>query len=269
MKDPYRLVFHFGKMGVGKTGLICRWATEDLYNPDFKRVYTSIGVPGTYKFNPEDIGKNYTFPPFSSVYIDEFGLLYNSRDFKTFPKEARRWFKYLRQSQCKVTIFSQAPDIDKAIRDLAHGYGLLRRIGPFVILFDVCKNIDVGSDMEGNGQLIDNYFRLGIIGGIHIYYLPRYFGLWETHNPPTLDLIQSEYIKPTPELVRAISFKKWFKFNFCKVYDKQIGRISAVLRDLRQKYKNIMLLSSKSFIRLQMFNIRKEVICSSLGHGQP
>lgn len=112
MEDWWIVKFVFGKMGVGKTGLIAKWASQDLLDPKFKGgVYTSIGVAGTYKFNPEDIKEGLSFPPYSSVYIDEFGLIANSRDFKSFPKELRRWFKYVRQSRIKLTIFSQAPDI--------------------------------------------------------------------------------------------------------------------------------------------------------------
>lgn len=259
MKNPFTLTFLFGKMGVGKSGLIAKFASQDLQDPQFKKVYTSTGIPGTYKFDPKDIGRNKTFEPYSSIYIDEFGLLYNSRDFKEFPKAAREWFKYLRQSKCKVTIFSQAPDIDKSIRDIAHGYGLLRRVGPFVILFDVAKNIDVGSDAEGNGQLIDNYFKLGIIGGIHIYYLPRYFGLWDSFDPPYKELMATEYIKPTPTLIRSLSFKKWYKQNLVKVYDRQYRRISAMLAVMSRKFKNLLILSNKRFLNLQYFDIRKGI----------
>ena len=54
MEDIWKLKFVFGKMGVGKTGLIAKMSLLDLKDPRIKKVYTSIGVPGTYKFNPED-----------------------------------------------------------------------------------------------------------------------------------------------------------------------------------------------------------------------
>lgn len=223
MDDPFQLKFIFGKMGTGKTGLIAIMSGKDLTDPRFKAVYTSNGIPGTRKFDPTDIGRGFTFPAYSSIYIDEFGLLYNSRDFKSFPKAARKWFKYLRQSKCKVTIFSQAPDIDKSIRDLAHSYGLLRRIGPFSILFDVDKNIDIGSDIQGNGQIIDNYFKYGILGGMHIFYLPRYFGLWDSFDPPEMNLIDFEMIGHTPGLIRSLSLKKWSKWNYKLVYKRLLS----------------------------------------------
>lgn len=255
MDDPWKLKFVFGKMGTGKTGLIAIWSIKDLTDQRFKHVYTSCGIPGTKKFDPADIGKGFTFPPYSSVYIDEFGLLYNSRDFKTFPKAARKWFKYLRQSKCKVTIFSQAPDIDKSIRDLAHEYGLLRRIGPFSILFDVSKNIDIGQDIEGNGQLIDNYFKLGILGGMHIFYLPRYFGLWDSFDPPEMDLIADEYVDPTPGLIRAMRFKRWYRWNFRKVYEWLYRRVSAISQFIYTRYlKGTFFVPGSRFKSLQYLN---------------
>lgn len=251
MDDPWKLKFIFGKMGTGKTGLIAIWSIKDLTDPRFKRVYTSVGIPGTYHFDPADIGKGFTFPPYSSIYIDEFGLLYNSRDFKSFPKAARRWFKYLRQSHCKVTIFSQAPDIDKSIRDLAHEYGLLRRVGPFSILFDVSKNIDIGSDIQGNGQLIDNYFKLGLFGGMHIFYLPRYFGLWDSFAPPEMDLIADEYVDPSPELLRSMRLKRWYRWNFLNVYDRLVRRVSTIQTSIyRRFFKGTFFVPEKWFSAL-------------------
>lgn len=250
MQDPFQLSFLFGKMGTGKTGLIAIMSGKDLTDPAFKHVYTSNGIPGTLKFDPADIGKGFSFPPYSSIYIDEFGLLYNSRDFKTFPKEARRWFKYLRQSKCKVTIFSQAPDIDKSIRDLAHRYGLVRRLGPFTLLFDVGKNIDIGQDIEGNGQIIDNYFKYGLIGGLHVYYLPRYFGLWDSFDPPEMKLIESEMVSPTVGLVRSMSLRKWYRWNFKKVYPWLTRRISALEQKIRY-FRGYLFLSKKRFYEMQ------------------
>ena len=63
MDDPFQLKFIFGKMGTGKSGLIAIMSIKDMQDPRFKNVYTSTGVPGTRKFNPEDISKGFTFPP--------------------------------------------------------------------------------------------------------------------------------------------------------------------------------------------------------------
>lgn len=236
MEDIWKIKFVFGKMGVGKSGLIAKWSSQDLLDPTYDRVYTSTGVAGTYKFNPEDLKEGFTFPPRSSVYIDEFGLIANSRDFKSFPKELRKWFKYARQSRIKLTIFSQAPDIDKSVRDLCHSYSLLRRIGPFVFEFDVTKNIDVGSDQDGNGQLVDAYSKIGLIGGLHIHYLPKYFGLWESYDPPKWDYVSSEYIEPTPALKRSQKWRRFYPYDLRLVYCSLLARISRLQRTIYNKF---------------------------------
>lgn len=257
MKDPWCLKLTFGKMGVGKTGLIAKLAMKDLQDDTFKRVYTTIGVPGTYKFDfKEVIENNLTFPPESSIYVDEFGLVYNNRDFKSFPEQTRRWFKYIRQSRCKLTVYSQAPDIDKAVRDLCHSYSMLRRIGPFVIEFEISKNIDVGSDLQGNGQLIDNYFKLGLIGGIKFHYLPRYFELWKSYDPPTWEICQADLQPITPQLYRAFSFKKFYKFNFRSVYSDMCARVSRTWQILMKRFAGTLFISDREFNSLQFFNLR-------------
>lgn len=255
MEDPFTLKLTFGKMGVGKTGLIAKLAMKDLQDQTFKRVYTTIGVPGTYKFDfKEVIQKQQTFPPYSSIYVDEFGLVYNNRDFKVFPEQARRWFKYIRQSRCKVTVFSQAPDIDKAVRDLCHSYSMLRRIGPFVFEIQVTKNIDVGSDADGNGQLIDNYAKLGLLQ-IHIHYLPRYFDLWNSFDPPTWEICKADLVPVTPQLYRAFSFRKFYKYNFGIVYDRLSAAVCSAKRSLYQHFADTILITNKGFSRLQYLRL--------------
>lgn len=255
MQDPWQLRFVFGKMGVGKTGLIAKNALKDVLSGEFDYVYTSIGVPGTRKFDPDDIKSGYTFPPKSSVYIDEFGLVANSRDFKKFPKEMRAWFKFLRQSKVKCTIYSQAPDVDKAVRDLCHSYALLRRVGPFVLEFEVSKNIDVGQDDSGNGQLIDNYFKSGIIGGLHIHYLPRYFGLWNSFDPPAWEYIASEDIPITPQFLRSARFRKFYKFNFSNVYERSLRSVAAMRSKIYLSiFKHSFFESGRNFKNLQYFD---------------
>lgn len=254
MKDPWQFKFIFGKMGVGKTGLIAKLSLKDLQDPTFKRVYTTIGVPGTYKFDfQKAIEGNFTFPPESSIYVDEFGLVYNSRDFKSFPKQARKWMKFLRQSKCKLTVFSQAPDIDKSCRDLCHSYSLLRRIGPVVVEFEVAKNIDVGSDIQGNGQLVDNYFKLGILGGIHLHYLPRYFDLWNSYDPPNWDILQADLIPVSPNLIKAMSFRKFYVKNFKKVYSTLCRRVSATRSALEKRIIKNLLITDIQFKYIQIF----------------
>lgn len=89
----------------------------------FKRsqiVYSNLAIAGCRNLDPRvDLG-TYLVEN-ALVIIDEAGLDYNSRNFKSFPEENRRFFKFHRHEKCEVAVFSQtASDMDKVIRDLAH-----------------------------------------------------------------------------------------------------------------------------------------------------
>lgn len=229
MIDHYKLIFKFGKMGVGKTGDIAKQCMKDNADPHFDRVYSTVKIPNTYYFDPHDLetGK-VSFPPNSSVYIDELGLIWHARDFKSFPPQLRLWFKMMRQSKVKVTVYSQTPDIDKAIRDLCHEYHILSRFFCFTVDWLVEKKIDVGQDRDGNGQLVDAYMKLPLIGGISLNYMPRYIGLWNSFDPPQYDEIKSEFLPANRLYERRKLMFDWYCINFPNAYAGIYARCSSV-----------------------------------------
>lgn len=142
--------------------------------------------------------------------------------------------------------------IDKSVRDLCHSYSLLRRIGPFVFEFDVTKNIDVGSDQDGNGQLVDAYSKIGVFGGLHVHYLPKYFGLWESYDPPKWNYVSSTYIEPTPALKRAQKWSKFYPYDLRLVYKSFLARISSLERQLYNRFfYRSFFISKMDFCKLQ------------------
>lgn len=243
MIDHYILIFKFGKMGVGKTGDIAKHCMLDNQDPNFDRVYSSVKIEGTYFFDPHDLELGtVSFPPRSSIYIDELGLIWHSRDFKSFKPELRKWFKMIRQSKCKLTIYSQTPDIDKAIRDLCHEYHILSRFFCFTVDHLVSKKIDVGQDRDGNGQLVDAYQKMPIIGGISLNYMPRYIGLWNSFDPPAWDEIRSHYIPSTRNYDRRIKFIDWYSINFYEVYSWVYAicyRMTQPIRNLKRAISSV------------------------------
>ena len=92
MVNPYDLVCYFGKKGSGKTSLISALRYELRNNFDY--FYCSDDVEGTIKI---DINKLGTFvpKPNSVLFIDEIGLVFNNRDFKSFDKSKIEEFSLL------------------------------------------------------------------------------------------------------------------------------------------------------------------------------
>lgn len=114
--NPYKLTFIFGKKGSGKSTLLTRFAIE--YQKKGWNVYSTEPIPGCYLIDYKDIGVAY-FPPNSCIIIDEVGMIWDNRNFKTFPPHVRDYFKLQRHHKHTVIMASQTFDVDKKIRDLA------------------------------------------------------------------------------------------------------------------------------------------------------
>lgn len=208
-RNFYKLIMIWGKKGSGKTSFI---AKESLYfvNKGY-RVYTNCNIPGTFNYNPRDIGIN-TFPPESIVFCDEVGLIWHNRDFKNFSKCVIEWFKYQRQYKIRMYLFSQAFDCDKVLRDLTDEMFIVRRLGYFSILRPVIKKIGISKDNDGNGQLVDTY-SYGSILNCQITFLPRYYSFFKSFNPPSLPEINSYYQEYNEFQKLCISTKNWLLFH--------------------------------------------------------
>lgn len=187
--QPYETTMIIGKKGSGKT---CDIAKRSLYyQKKGYKVYSNIDIPGNYVFNPKDIN-NFTFDENSVIFIDEVGLIWDNRNFKSFEKGINEWFKYSRQYKCKVFLYSQAFDIDLKIRNLCDQLILMQRIGKVTLLRPIIKKLGISQDMNGNGNLVDTY-AFSWVFSWRFNYMPRYYGLFKSFNPPEREIITSTY----------------------------------------------------------------------------
>lgn len=114
-RNPYKLIMVFGKKGSGKTTFLAKTAYQ--YLKKGYPVYSTEKVPGVIQFDVEKIGY-VTFPENAVILIDEVGMIWDNRNFKTFKPEVRDYFKYQRHEQHIVYLFSQTFDVDIKIRNL-------------------------------------------------------------------------------------------------------------------------------------------------------
>lgn len=112
--NPYKLFFVAGKKGSGKSTLITKLGMQ--HSRKGWTCYSTEHTPGCYYLPPEDLGTVY-LPPHSVIFVDEVGLLWHCRDYASFPKYLRNYFKMMRHYGHKVYLFSQSYDVDKSIRD--------------------------------------------------------------------------------------------------------------------------------------------------------
>lgn len=190
--NPYKLIFLFGKKGSGKTTNLTKIALQHIKKG--WKVYSTIEIPGTYLFNVQQLGR-FTFEPHSVVLIDEVGMIWDNRDFKTFRPDVRDFFKYQRQYKLKVYLFSQTFDVDLKLRNLTDEMYLLTNFARvFSIQRRILKHITIKECADGTSTLSDTYaFDLPILGGLKWTFIPRYVYYFKSYDPKKLAYINSQY----------------------------------------------------------------------------
>lgn len=203
----------FGSPGAGKTTLACREIakSQKRYNATFANFGCKCATVDDISL--EGLG-TWTFPPGSYIAIDEAGIEYNNRKFKTLDQNTIKWFKLHRHYRCDVSVWSQSwDDMDITIRRLADRLYYVRKIGPFTMVRRVYKRVTVDKQTE---QIIDGYrmvnilwllfkplyylsfalFGLGFFlrlvlpfDEIKLVYRPLYYKYFDTHEAPPLPVL--------------------------------------------------------------------------------
>jgi hypothetical protein len=143
--------YFVGVPGAGKTTMSIKLMKRELKPKFFKKLHK---LRYDYLFsNFENDISNYVdlrqlatkkLPKYSYLALDESGLEFNSRDFKTLQKGFIEFFKLHRHEHYDIDLFSQTwDDTDKQIRDLASEIWLLRKIGPLSIARCVYKRVGI------------------------------------------------------------------------------------------------------------------------------
>lgn len=229
----YKTIMVFGKKGSGKTSYIAK-QSQNFLKKGYK-VYSNIEIPGTYLFDPQDL-QNFKPEPESIVFCDEVGLIWDNRDFKSFSKGFNVFFKYSRQYKLRIYLFSQAwNEIDLKIRNLTDSLCYLTRIGKLSICKPIYKKTGLSVDSEGNGTMVDTYSFAPFFLW-EFTYLPRYYGLFKSYDPPERELLQatyssynslSEIYTDTKKLIiyKIHSFLKQIKLKILYYYHKFVDFI--------------------------------------------
>lgn len=179
-KHPHVLNVYFGVPGSGKTtfaAYLTKWALHEnilirlcrkhdtalsrliLDSKYLKRriaVFSNVPITGAFQLDAKnDIGR-YMIED-AKVIIDEAGIEYNNRNFKSFPQEAIYFYKYHRHYKTSVDVFSQSyEDMDVTLRRLAQNFYVVRRsLVPFCVVARRIRR-KVGVD-EQTKQITDLY----------------------------------------------------------------------------------------------------------------
>lgn len=144
----------FGRPGVGKSTLCCKLAKQNSKKYSHCFINFRNTVPDVHSCFVDGLGV-WTFPQHSYIALDEAGIEFNNRAYKSMPKHTIAWFKKHRHYLCDVDVFSQSwDDMDITIRRLADELWYMYKIGPFTLCRRVYKRVTVDKQTE---QIIDGY----------------------------------------------------------------------------------------------------------------
>lgn len=231
--NPYKLTMIFGKKGSGKTTLLTKLAIQHIKKG--WTVYSTIDIPGTIKFNVNDIGYK-VFPENSVILIDEVGMIWDNRDFKSFKPQVRDYFKFQRQYKNKVYLFSQTFDIDLKLRNLTDEMYLLTNcLRVFSLRRRIIKRITINNASENSGgvsSLVDEYrFDSPLFGGWKFTFIPRYVAFFKSYDPKKLAYIDGTYLDRNELQEEYMKTRNW-AFDQVKI---QLLKIPAAFRKLKRK----------------------------------
>ena len=175
----------FGLPGMGKTTVLTKIAQKSLSGkrylgiPPHKIVYTNFECQGCYKLDFKALGV-YAFND-ALILIDEIMLLADTRDFKTFPPELKRFFALHRHWGIDVVWCSQYwDDCDKKIRVLTDRYYLMTAMGNWTIIKPIQRFLGVV-----DGKMLDSFEVAPPISWKFIY-RPHYYSYFDSFVVPQL-----------------------------------------------------------------------------------
>jgi len=178
-KHSNELSIYFGIPGAGKT-TFCAWNSKKETKKK-RKVYSNVDIKGNYILEPlNDLGI-YEITN-ADIEIDEAGLDFDNRNFKTYPKNCRFFFKYFRHYNCNVNLYSQDLDVDVKIRKVATNIYLVEKsIIPFFIKR---KTIKKKIDINEEGEIIDKYYFQFL--GTKLIFTPKLWKMFNTTERPKL-----------------------------------------------------------------------------------
>lgn len=239
--NPYKLVMIFGKKGSGKNTLLTKLSVR--YNRMGFKVYSDSEIFNTFKLDTEWIGK-YDFPPKSVLLVQEAGIVWDNRDFKTFSKEVRNFFKLQRHKQVIVYLCSQAFDIDKKLRDLTDEmYLLVNYMGIFSIAKKINKHIAIHNASENNDgeSFLTETFSFDFPWRWKYTYIPRWIRYFNSFECETFPKVQTEKY-------RFLDEQELYKSQFYRYYKmQQIKNVCKDVENWMNNQKKRMIISDEEY----------------------
>lgn len=194
--NPYKLYFIFGKKGAGKSTFMVKEMLKHLKKGWV--VYTDvpdIHIAGVRRMNANDLSK-FTPEANSVLFLDEVGITFDNRNFKSFDSGLRDFFKFQRKYKVKLYMNSQAFDIDKKIRDVTDKMYLCTSIcNAFCLLRPISRRVTLTAPSADNESRIADSLKFDSIFSWKLIYMPKYHKYFDSFSAPERELIPFDLIE--------------------------------------------------------------------------
>lgn len=185
-RNPFSYTFVFGLKGSSKSTLLCKEAIRHIKKG--WTVYTDlpVNIPMVRKIdNADELFKKYTPEPKSLILLDEIGITWHSRDFKSFDKRIREWFKLQRHYYCKVIANSQTWDVDKGLRELTDKLILQTSLFSVIGWSRPIKHkvTLTNAEMTGEGRVVDALVWASPLSWRFLW-TPKYSHMFDSFDAP-------------------------------------------------------------------------------------
>ena len=187
--NPYKLVQVIGKKGSGKSTLSAKLSIR--YRKRGWNVFSDTPISGCVLYDVNELGV-YHFPPKSVLFVDEAGLTYNNRNFKSFPPHLVEFFKKQRKYRLKIYLLSQSYDVDKKIRDLVDYVYLatgFANIFSYAVRYNrrvVCHESTGQSESRFADDFVKDSIFTCFFGSRKLTFIPRYIKYFTSFDAPVL-----------------------------------------------------------------------------------
>ena len=195
---------------------------------------------------PEDVGRIH-FPPEYVIFMDEVGMFYDNRDWKSgnMTKEVRNYFKLQRHYRHTVYLFSQAWDIDVKLRNLTDQMYLLQCWFGFLSIGKQVKRriVVVKPTADAESRIADELIVSPLIstpfGGRLFTYIPHWVKLFDSYEAPRLPEKEFEYIDYPDGIYidkrgRVREVKERPKYNIYNIYNNIYNKLHPKKEDVER-----------------------------------